>query len=165
MPAVLSSLLQRTRTGLLVVLLVVLPLQGVVQLVVGLQGHRHVHTGMGSALSGLTQPLRALLNQLHAGQEARLLAAPPPSWLVSEGPEVGRHEHGGVSHEHSAQTTDVVDLGDAADEPQQSGATAFLGWMPAALAVPVSEPGVRPATVGVSWRDRFMKPPLAPPRG
>ena len=35
-PPILSSLLQRTRAGILVMLLVVLPLQGVVQLVAGI---------------------------------------------------------------------------------------------------------------------------------
>ena len=40
-PTFLSSLLHRTRAGILVMLLAVLPLQGVVQLVAGIQEHRH----------------------------------------------------------------------------------------------------------------------------
>ena len=161
----LSSLLQRTRAAVLVLLLVVLPLQGVVQLVAGLQGHRHVHTGAHeSALSGLTQPLRALLDHLHAAQDPRL-QGPTFTWTVNKGSAAGLHEHGGVFHKHSHDTADVLDVGDPADDSLQAGATAFLAWLPAALALPAGEGGDPPTAVDHAWRDRAVAPPLTPPRG
>jgi len=157
-PYTLSSLLHRTRHGILVLLLVVLPLQGVVQLVAGVQGHRHVHTG---ALSGLIQPLRALLDQLHAAQDPRLQA----SWAPSSGPAAGMHEHGGVFHTHSHDTHDAVDVGDAADDSTQGGVTAFLAWLPMELACAACQGSDRPAVAAFAWRDRVVAPPLTPPRG
>lgn len=73
MPAVpfsLSSLLSKTRVGILMMLIVVLPLQSVTQLVAGMQGHRHMHTG--SLLTELMQPLQVVLDRLHAAQDPRL---------------------------------------------------------------------------------------------
>ncbi len=170
-PPILSSLLHRTRAAVLVLLLVVLPLQGVVQLVAGLQGHRHMHTGAAasasvdhSVLSGLTQPLRAALDHLHAAQDPRL-QGPQLGWLASKGPTAGLHEHGGVYHKHSSDTADVLDVGDAADDAAQGGVTAFLAWLPVGLALPAGEGADRPREVGLDWRDRVVAPPLTPPRG
>lgn len=170
-PLTLSSLLQRTRVGILALLLVVLPLQGVMQLVAGIHGHRHVHTGAAlaapnpeSTLASLTQPLRAVLDQLHAAQDPRLQRQ-ASSWVLSRGPAAGMHEHGGVFHEHSHDDADVLDVGDPADEPAQGGATAFLAWLPAALAMPAGEAGDHPVAADLGWRDRVVAPPLTPPRG
>jgi len=162
----LSSLLHRTRTAVLALLLVVLPLQGVVQLVAGLQGHRHVHTGAAPAslLSGLTQPLRALLDHLHAAQDPRLQGH-ALGWFASKGSSGGLHEHGGVFHRHDAGTTDAVEVGDAADDSLQGGVTAFLAWLPDLPALPApTGVGDRPRTADLEWRDRVVAPPLAPPR-
>lgn len=163
----MSSLLHRTRTGILWMLLLVLPLQGVVQWVAGVQGHRHVHVDQmegGSALKGLIKPLRALLDQLHAGQDVRLQSKPVLTWVPSRGSAAGPHEHGGVQHKHSLETADAFDVTDAAEEPMQGGATAFLAWLPVAPAVPSASGGDRPAGAVVAWLDRAIAPPLAPPR-
>lgn len=156
-PYALSSLLQRTRHGILVLLLVVLPLQSVVQLVAGVQGHRHLHTG---ALSGLVQPLRALLDQLHAAQDPRLQA----SWAASRGPAAGLHEHGGIFHTHAHDTHDAVDVGDAADDAAQGGVTAFLAWLPIEMVWTAAQGSAPPVAGAWAWRDRVVAPPLAPPR-
>jgi hypothetical protein len=161
-PLLLSSLLQRMRAGMLMLLLVVLPLQGVVQLVAGLQGQRHVHTGVVHHAS--PSPLRALLDRLHAGHDARLQGH-RAAWAPSQGPAAGEHEHGGVRHSHTAADVDVLAVGDAADDAAQGGATAFLAWLPAALALPADAGADRPATVGADWRSRVVAPLLAPPRG
>jgi len=158
-PILLSSLLHRTRAGILVLLLVVLPLQSVVQLVAGLQGHRHVHTGMAAP-----SPLRLLLDRLHAAQDPRLQAAPSVTWLVSQGDSEGLHQHGGVFHKHSHAAADVLDVGDATDDAKQGGATAFLAWLPAALALPAVEGDACPQVVAPDWRDLVIAPPLTPPR-
>ena len=173
-PPILSSLLHRTRTGILLLLLVVLPLQSVTQLIAGLQGHRHVHTGAASELSasahhGLTlqalaKPLRAVLDRLHAAQDPRL-QGPEFGWVASSGPAAGLHEHGGVFHRHSHDTADTLDVGDPADESAQGGATAFLAWLPVGLVLPAGEGGDRPAAAGLDWRDRVVAPLLTPPRG
>ncbi|MEO6280608.1 hypothetical protein [Roseateles sp.] len=144
-------------------LLVVLPLQGVVQLVAGVQGHRHMHTGAAPAAAS-PSPLRALLNQLHAAQDPRLQAA-KLAWVVSTGPAAELHAHGGVFHKHSHDAADVLEVTDPADDSLQGGATAFLAWLPVALALPAGEAGGRPATLGIDWRDRVVAPPLTPPRG
>lgn len=155
---ILSSLLQRTRTGILMLLLVVLPLQGVMQLVAGLQGQRHMHTGAVPAVAS-PSPLRALLDHLHAAQDPRLKA-------LSRVTAGDLHEHGGVFHRHSHDTADVVDVADAADDVANGGATAFLAWLPGMLALPVPGlGGARPVTTELDWRDRVVAPPLAPPRG
>lgn len=166
MPIALSSLLQRTRAAVLALLLVVLPLQGVVQLVAGLQGHRHVHTGAAhdSLLSGLAQPLRALLDQLHAAQDPRLTGS-RATWLANKGPAAGMHEHGGVFHKHAADTADVLDLGDASDDTAQGGVTAFLAWLPVSLTLPAARGDDHPVAVDLDWRDHAIAPPLTPPRG
>ncbi|WP_457426799.1 hypothetical protein [Roseateles sp. P5_E7] len=161
MPLILSSLLQRTRTGILMLLLVVLPLQSVAQLIAGVQGHRHVHTGAAPAAAS---PLRALLDHLHAAQDPRLQAA-KLSWVVSKGPSAELHAHGGVFHKHSHDDADVLDVAEPADDSLQGGATAFLAWLPAALALPAGEGGDRPVMAGLAWRDRVVAPPLTPPRG
>ena len=164
MPPILLSLLQKTRVGILVMLLVVLPLQGVAQLVAGIHGHRHVHTGASQAAGPFLSPLRALLDQLHAAQDPRLQGARLGS-VLSQGPAGELHEHGGVLHRHSHETADEVEVGDPADDSQQAGATAFLAWLPAALAMPVGEGGDRPAATALDWRDRVIAPPMSPPRG
>lgn len=169
MPLHPSSLLQRARTGLLVLLLVVLPLQGVVQWQVSLQGHRHMHTGAGGRahdglLALLARPLRAVLDQLHAAQDARL-QGPRLGWTASRASGAGLHAHGGVLHRHTADTADVVTAGDALDDAGQGGATAFLAWLPAAPAVPVLTGSERPVADQGAWRDRVVAPALAPPRG
>ena len=164
MPDFLSSLLHRTRTGILVMLLVVLPLQSVGQLVAGPQAHRHLHTGVaspataGSVLAGL----RAVLDRLHAAQEPRLAGH---AWLPSSGPADGWHAHGGVHHRHGHDTHDVLNVADHADDAQPGGATAFQAWLPAGLAFLPAEGGDRPAGAAVDWRDRVIAPPLMPPRG
>lgn len=169
MPPLLSSLLHRTRAGILVLLLLVLPLQSVVQLVTGIQGHRHVHTGAAaqpaSVLASLVQPLRAVLDRLHAAQDPRLMQGPQLGWRVSHGPADGLHAHGGVFHKHSQHTHDVLDVGDPADDSAQGGATAFLAWLPAGFAPLARQGGERPAMAAVGWRDRVVAPPLTPPRG
>ncbi|MDG0860966.1 hypothetical protein [Pelomonas aquatica] len=166
-PLILSSLLHRTRAAILVLLLVVLPLQSVVQWVAGVQGHRHLHTGaapQGSVLASLTQPLRAALDRLHAAQDPRL-QGPRLGWVVSKGPAAGMHAHGGIFHEHMADTHDVVDVGDPADDSAQGDATAFLAWLPSGVAPLARQVGERPAMVAIDWRDRAIAPPLTPPRG
>lgn len=167
-PNLLSSLLHRTRTGILVLLIGVLPLQGVTQLVAGVQAHRHVHTGLAapaSLLSELTRPLRVVLDRLHAGQDPRLLA-PRFAWLPSQGPAAGYHQHGGVFHKHGHDTADAVDVGDAGDgAQQQAAATAFLAWLPVAFALPLGEGCACPAMAACDWPDRVIAPPLTPPRG
>jgi len=163
-PLVPSSLLQRLRAGLLMLLLVVLPLQGVVQLVAGLQGQRHVHTGAPRAAAS-PSPLRALLDRLHAAQDPRLLGH-RPAWVASRSAAAEEHQHGGVTHRHTAvDEADALDVGDPADDAAQGGGTAFLAWLPAVLAVPAGAGGGRPAAADVDWRDRVVAPPLTPPRG
>lgn len=174
-PFFLSSLLCRTRIGILAMLIAVLPLQSVMQLMAGLQGHRHVHTGAvpaasgssreGFILSDLARPVRAVLERLRADQDPRL-QGPKLAWVVSAGPAAGMHQHGGVFHKHSHDVVDVIDVGDPADESVQAGATAFLGWLPVTLALPCSEGADgAPAAIVMAWRDRVVAPPLTPPRG
>ncbi|KQV92489.1 hypothetical protein [Pelomonas sp. Root1237] len=167
-PSTLSSLLHRTRAAVLVLLLVVLPLQGMVQLVAGLQGHRHVHIGTATrhdaVLAGLTQPLRALLDHLHAAQDPRLQGS-KRSQVLSNGHGAEMHEHGGVFHNHSQHDADVLEVGDPADDTAQSAVTAFLAWLPAGLTLPMGEGGDHPAATHLDWRDRVVAPPLTPPRG
>lgn len=155
-PPFLSPLLHKTRVAVLMLLLVVLPLQSVAQLVAGVQGHRHVHTG--SLLAGLVQPLQAVLDRLHAAQDPRLAGA-------SRRGAGGWHEHGGVMHRHTQDTHDAVDVGDAGDEAGQAGATAFIAWLPTALSWADNKAGERPAEPAVGWRDRVVAPPYTPPRG
>jgi len=166
-PPALSSFLHQTRTSILMLLLVVLPLQSVAQLIQGLQGQRHVHTQAAShdaALVGLLKPVRALLDRLHAGHDAHLTTL-APAWLPSRGPAGEVHEHGGVRHQHSHDTTDVLDVGDVAEDSLQAGATAFLAWLPGAVALPGGAGSDRPAMTTPAWRDRVVAPPLTPPRG
>ncbi|MFT7774027.1 hypothetical protein [Roseateles sp.] len=172
LPSSLSSLLNRSRAGLLVLLVFVLPLQSVVQLMAGLQGHRHVHIGaqqaqapwQEAALSLLGQPLRAALEHLHSGHDPRL-DGPMFSRAASHGPSTAMHEHDGVFHVHSVETDDAVDIGDAADDSRQGGVTAFLAWLPGALAVMTRQGSEPPAAFAFDWRDRVVAPPLTPPRG
>lgn len=144
-------------------LLVVLPLQGVMQLVAGVQGHRHVHTG-GLPAAASPSPLRALLDHLHAAQDPRL-KAPGLNWAIGKGAAGEAHEHGGVFHTHSHATADVLDVGDPADDARQAGVTAFLAWLPTALVLPAGESGDHPATADPDWGDRVVAPLLGPPRG
>lgn len=160
-----SSLLQRARTGLLMLLLVVLPLQAVVQLVAGLHGHRHVHTSAVPSMAG-PSPLRALLDRLHAAQDPRLQMAHKSRWAASKGPAAELHEHGGVFHQHSQDTADALDVGDSADEAGQGGVTAFLAWLPGKLGLPeLVVAGGLHVDAESAWRDRVVAPPLTPPRG
>jgi len=144
-------------------LLVVLPLQSVAQLMAGVQGHRHVHTGAARAAPS-PSALRALLDHLHAAQDPRLQGA-RLSWVASKGPAAELHAHGGVFHKHSQDQADVLEVGDPAGDSQQGGATAFLAWLPAALALPAGDGSGRPVLAGLTWRDRVVAPPLTPPRG
>lgn len=148
--------------GMLMLLLVVLPLQGVVQLVAGLKGQRHVHTGASHEAS--PSPLRALLDRLHAAQDPRLQGH-RPAWVLSLGPAAEEHAHGGVRHSHTTDDSDVLEVGDPADDAAQGGATAFLAWLPAPLALPAGAGAERPAGADADWRDRVVAPPLVPPRG
>lgn len=170
MPTALSPLLHRARTGILMLLLVVLPLQSMVQLSAGMQAQRHWHTGAAEASAPrslwllLAQPLRAVLTQLHAAQDPRA-SVPSLRWRVGGGPLAGRHQHGGVFHTHTAATHDVVAVADAADDSLQNGATAFLAWIP--RPPPVMAATVRqepPVGLAAGWRDRLVPPPLMPPR-
>lgn len=148
-------------------LLVVLPLQSVGQLVAGIHGPRHLHTGAAhqdTPLAGLRSALRAVLDQLHAAQDPRLKLQ-QHAWLPSSGPAAGLHEHGGVYHQHSHDTDDVLDLTDQADSSPQGGATVFQAWLPASLTVPAAAAGTHAATAALGWHDRFVAPPLMPPRG
>lgn len=153
-------------------LLVVLPLHSVAQLVAGVQGHRHVHVGAGRAaaspagslLTALAQPLREVLDRLHAAQDPRLLR-PQPALTVSSGPSAGLHQHGGIFHTHSSDTQDVIDVGDPADDAVQAGATAFLAWIPSYPVWLAGQGADHPETVAFRWRDRVVVPPLTPPRG
>lgn len=169
-PSLLSSLLHRTQRAILVLLLLVLPLQSIVQLGAGIRGHRHVHVGAAEparqafTLASLTQPLRAVLDCLHAAQDPGL-QGPAGAWALSRGPAEGWHEHGGVMHRHSLLTADAVDVGDAGDGSMPSGATAFLAWLPAALPLPAATASVPPAAAARLDPGRVIAPPLAPPRG
>lgn len=163
MPPILPSLLHRTRIGILTLLLVVLPLQSVAQLVAGVQGHRHVHTGTTPAAAA-PSALRVLLNHLHAAQDPRLQVA-RFTWVVSKRPAAEMHEHGGVFHKHSHDEADVLDVADPADDSLQGGATAFLAWLPLARAWSAAEGSDRPDMASFAWRDHAVAPPLTPPRG
>jgi hypothetical protein len=152
-------------------LLVVLPLQGLAQLVAGWQAHRHVHAGTGqeaarheAALAALTRPIHALLDQLHAAQDTRLQGA-QLGWQPGKGPYMGPHEHDGVFHVHTQVDADVIEVGDATEDSLQGGATVFLAWLPVALALPASDGCDCPVAAGLDWRDRDVSPPLTPPRG
>lgn len=145
-------------------LLAVLPLQGMVQLLAGLQGRSHLHTDAAHAVAS-PSPLRLLLNQLHAAHDPRLtghrLGAVPASEAAA-----GLHEHGGAYHRHDHDTAAALEVGDAAEDAGQGAATAFLAWLPGPLAVPGRvEGGDRPDAAGVGWRDRVVAPLLTPPRG
>ncbi|MGQ3050645.1 MAG: hypothetical protein ACT6S0_02560 [Roseateles sp.] len=167
MPTCLSSLLHRTRIAVLAMLLVVLPLQGAAQLVAGIQGQRHLHTGAShqdTPLASVRGALRAVLDQLHAAQ-APQLRHQQHAWLPSTGPATGLHEHGSVYHQHSHDTGDVLDVTDPADSSPQGGATVFQAWLPAGLAVPPAAAGHHPAIAEPGWRDRAVAPPRMPPRG
>lgn len=162
-----TSFLQRTRVGILWVLLLVLPLQSVGQWMAGLQGHRHVHTGQavaGSVLTGFVKPMLALLDRLHGEQDVRL-KSPAAALLPSRGPASGTHEHGGARHRHALDAADVIELGDPAEEPTQGGVTPFLAWLPGAMTLPRATAGDKPASTVCRWRDRVVAPPLVPPRG
>lgn len=163
-PQPLSSLLHRTRASLLALLIVVLPLQGVMQLLVGLQGPRHMHTSAAAKVASPSR-LRMLLDHLHAAQDPRLQGA--KFSLAPSRVRTGElHEHGGVYHRHSHDAADVIDVGDASDDAVQASATAFLAWLPSGLALPsLALGGHRPETAGPDWRDRVVAPPLTPPRG
>ena len=145
---------------MLMLLLVVLPLQGVVPLVAGLQGHRHVHTG-ATPVAASPSLLRAVLDRLHAAQDPRLQAL----GTLSRGTSGELHQHGGVFHRHAQDAADVIDVHDASDDATQGGATAFLAWLPAPLLLPAGEGGEPPRVAEAGWRDRVVAPPLAPPRG
>lgn len=171
-PPFLSSLLSRSRTSLLVLLVAVLPLQGMAQLVAGLQAQRHLHTGAERVMPGsqtgvlatLVRPLRLVLDRLHAGQDMRV-AGPRFGGAVASGPLAGQHQHGGVSHTHGDDTQDVLQLSDAADDGPQGGATLFLAWLPRALPLMAAVAADRPAQASRLWRDRVVAPPRLPPRG
>lgn len=158
-----SPLLHRLRTAILAVLLVVLPLQGVVQLVAGLQGLRHMHSAQpaGAASPSL---LRALLDHLHAAQPAaqQALGTARWPWSSAELP----HSHGSLVHTHGAHDAGVVAVPEA-DEAGASaamGATAFLAWLPLPLTVPGAEGVDAPRHAAPLRAGRVVPPALAPPR-
>jgi hypothetical protein len=153
-------LLQRLRTAMAAVLLVVLPLQGVVQLVAGLQGQRHVHTARGPH-GASPSALRQLLDRLHAAQPPALRGL----GLAQVGVDVGAapHAHGGMVHTHGANDHDAVPVADA-DDAGTSGATAFLAWLPSVqpVADALSQPA--PARTVLLRSGRDVAPALTPPR-
>lgn len=171
----LPSLLQRTRATVLALLLVVLPLQSVMQLAAGFQNNRHVHTGSGpikvsssahsdSPLVSLVRPLRALLDRLHADQDPRLKGS-QQVWVMSRVASTELHEHGGVFHKHSHDTNDVLEVGDSTDDSTEPGSTAFLAWLPTAMDLVSAVDSDHPIAAPIGWRDRVVAPPLTPPRG
>lgn len=168
----ITSLPHRTRSAILVMLLVVLPLHSVLQLVAGVRAHRHVHSGApfsaggglpASPLARLAEPLRVVLQALHAAQEPRL-ARPAAYRSQALGVWGGLHQHGGVYHTHTADTHDVIDLSGPADDPLQAGATAFLAWIPAGMVLPAAGSSTLLAAPAPRWHDRLVAPPLMPPR-
>lgn len=158
MPRFLAFLLHRSRTGLLALLIAVLPLQGVVQLVAGLQSQRHVHASAALAVAS-PSPLRQLLDHLHAAQPPAL-----KGWGRMDDPGARPHAHGGVVHTHDAAQADVIPVADAGDDAGPGAATAFLAWLPLALTWPPAQRSPAPAEPGHAWQDRVVAPPLAPPR-
>lgn len=166
MPTRPTSLPHRTRTVLLALLLVVLPLQGVLQWVAGLQAPRHVHIAAVAEAAPSPSPsaLRALLDRLHAAQDPRLQPR-AMGWLLSAADGGGLHAHDGVVHRHAPTEADVVPLGDPAEDAGQAGGTAFLAWLPRAWAVPAGESAALQAPPPAAWRNRVVAPPLTPPRG
>jgi hypothetical protein len=172
----LPLLLHRTRASVLALLLVVLPLQSVMQLATGFQNHRHVHSGSvpvkapssahggDSPIASLVKPLRAILDRLHADQDPRLKSS-RQTWEVSRNASGELHEHGGVLHKHSHDTNDVLEVGDTADESTEAGSTAFLAWLPTASVMVGAADSDHPVGAIFGWDDRVVAPPLTPPRG
>lgn len=155
-----ASLLQRLRIATLAMLIVVLPLQGMVQWVAGWQGQRHVHThqpGSGASASALSQ----WLDRLHAAQPAQLKAPGLMRWAAIGGEQP--HAHGAWVHTHGAQDTDAVPVADA-DDGGTPGATAFLAWLPTALRVSQALPEPAPSHVTLLPAGREVAPALTPPR-
>lgn len=112
------------------VLLVVLPLQGVLQWVVGLQGQRHVHASQPGHEAS-PSALRLLLDRLHAAQPQPLKSL----GLAQLKPRADgqAHAHGKFVHTHGADTHDAVAVADG-DDAGTGGATAFLAWTHARFA-------------------------------
>lgn len=165
MPDFLTPLRRSTRASLLMLLALVLPVQGVVQLVAGLQGRHHVHPAAprAAAAPAWLAPLRAVLDQLHTLPDPRL-AATPGAWAQARSLALGEHRHGALVHRHSAQTADAQDLGESPDDGPQAGATVFLAWLPGALCL-MGAPGHQaPGGLSPDWCDHCVAPPLAPPR-
>ncbi|MFG6456061.1 hypothetical protein [Roseateles sp. BYS96W] len=153
MPSVLSSLLLRSRAGLLTLLLIVLPLHGALQLVAGLQAPRHRHTS--AEFAAVSAPLLGkLLDGLQAEQA--------PGWTGAG----GWHAHGGHVHRHGPlDHDDEIDVADAADGGSPGGLTAFLAWLPGGPALPEARLGnAPPAWAPPHWLERVIAPPLTPPR-
>lgn len=154
------SLLHRLRTALVAMLLVVLPLQGVVQLVAGLQGQRHVHTAQAGQIAS-PSALRQLLDRLHAGQPQALkglgLAQLKPD------ADARSHAHGGLVHSHTADVHDAVAVADG-DDDGTAGATAFLAWLPEALQVAQALPQDAPSVAVLLRAGRVVAPACIPPR-
>lgn len=149
-------------------LALVLPLQGAVQLVAGLQGrhHAHVPASQPAAPLGLSwlAPLRAALDHLHTLPDPRL-AQGPGLWAQARSLALGEHRHGMLVHRHAAQDDDMRDVGDAGDEGGQGGASVFLLGLPQAVTLPAAAAGAWPAGAVTDWSDHRRAPPLDPPRG
>jgi hypothetical protein len=155
-----SPLLHRLRTALLAMLLVVLPLQGILPLVAGLQGQRHVHTSLPRA-GASPSALRQLLDRLHAAQPARLQHLGLPG--LKPNPGVQPHAHGTLVHTHGANAHDVVPVADA-DETAAGSATAFLAWLPVPIGVTAAVGQDAPQAAAPLRAGRGEPPALTPPR-
>jgi hypothetical protein len=155
-----SPLMLRLRAAVLAMLLVVLPLQGIVPLLAGLQGQRHVHTSHPRAVAS-PSGLRLLLDRLHAAQPVRLqhLGLAPLASRLDAQP----HAHGSLVHTHGAEARDAVPVADS-DEAGSATATAFLAWLPAPLAVRAAGAQDAPHHAAPLQAGRDEPPALMPPR-
>lgn len=158
----IPPLLHRLRTAIVAVLLVVMPLQGALQWVVGLQGQgqRHVHASQtGREVS--PSALRLLLDRLHAAQPQPLKSL----GLAQLKPraEAQPHAHGSLVHTHGADTHDVVPVADADDDGTR-GATAFLAWLPSPLRMGRPLPQIAPVDTALLSAGRDVPPDRIPPR-
>lgn len=155
------SLLHRLRTAVVAMLLVVLPLQGVVQLVAGLQGQRHVHTAQPGHVAS-PSALRQLLDRLHAAQPQALKGLGLAQ--LKAGADARPHAHGGMVHTHAADTDDAVAVADT-DDAGAAGATAFLAWLPTPLRLAPALPHGAPTQAAPLHAGRDEAPAITPPRG
>lgn len=155
-----SPLMLPLRTAVLAMLLVVLPLQGLLPLLAGLQGQRHVHTTQPRAVAS-PSGLRLLLDRLHAAQPTRLqhLGVVPLASRSAAQP----HAHGALVHTHGVDEPDAVPVADA-DDAGSVTATAFLAWLPTPLAVREGGAQDAPRQAAPVHAGRTEPPALTPPR-